>query len=63
MIWLLFNVPLKLVETISGQLGRVFESRTLELFDFYFINLRIPIRKIFGCRQQDSWTYLKQLVF
>lgn len=33
------------------------------MFDFYFINLRIQIRKIFGCRQQNSWSYLKQLVF
>jgi hypothetical protein len=30
MIWLLFNVPLKLVEMISGQCWRVFESRTSE---------------------------------
>lgn len=29
-IWLLFNVPLKLVEVISGQLCGVFESRTSE---------------------------------
>ena len=64
MIWWLFNVPLKLVEMISGQLWRVFESRTSEqCLIFYFINLRIQIRKIFGCRQQNSWSYLKQLVF
>lgn len=46
---------------------RVFESRTSDqCLMFKKKNKkvkRIQIKKILGCRQQNSWTYLKQFVF
>lgn len=44
---------------------RVFESRTSDqCLMFKKKNMkRIQIKKILGCRQQNSWTYLKPFVF